>query len=473
MAKISAELSEEVSNIDLPVKGFIPDWLNGTLIRNGPVTISIDGKTNEHWFDGLAMLHRFHLNEGRAIYTNRFLRSEAYDAVFDKKTLAYLGFAVDPCRSLFSHLFSLFIPVDSQAIHNANVNVAKIANQYVALTEVPLPVTFDEQTLKTLGVLDFRDELPKTFSWMSAHPHTNSSNGNSLNYTVIYGRNSKYEIYEVSPDTAVRRVFATVPVEKPSYMHSFSITDNYIILTQYPLVVTPLKLLLGWKPFIKNYQWIPEMGTKFTVIDRKEGVVVKEYATRPFFSFHHVNAFEENGQIYLDIVTYQDASIITHGLFDINSGKMQKGDNYQTQLERFCLGEELSSEVIYNQSIELPRINEAYDGKKHRYIYAMGFSNSMKERSELLYSTHLCKIDTKTKQAMSWSKPGCAPGEPVFIASPNPQREDDGVIVSVVLDRKNKNSFLLVLDAFNFTEIGTAEAPHAIPPGLHGQFFKI
>ena len=50
--------------------------------------------------------------------------------------------------------------------------------------------------------------------------------------------------------------------------------------------------------------------------------------------------------------------------------------------------------------------------------------------------------------------------------------EDDGVILSVVLDSTTEKSFLLVLDAETFEEVARAEAPHPIPFGFHGQYFR-
>ena len=46
------------------------------------------------------------------------------------------------------------------------------------------------------------------------------------------------------------------------------------------------------------------------------------------------------------------------------------------------------------------------------------------------------------------------------------------MILSVVLDANAGRSFLLVLDAGSFEELARAEAPHHIPFGFHGQFFR-
>ena len=44
------------------------------------------------------------------------------------------------------------------------------------------------------------------------------------------------------------------------------------------------------------------------------------------------------------------------------------------------------------------------------------------------------------------------------------------MLLSVVLDGRKGNSFLLVLDARSLDELGRAEVPHHIPFGFHGAF---
>ena len=60
----------------------------------------------------------------------------------------------------------------------------------------------------------------------------------------------------------------------------------------------------------------------------------------------------------------------------------------------------------------------------------------------------------------------------MFVAAPGAQREDDGVLLSVVLDAGEGSSFLLVLDAGTLSEIARATVPHHIPFGFHGQFAR-
>jgi len=437
---VTTDLDEESTECTLVTEGEVPTWLSGTLIRNGPVNVSVNGVGNAHWFDGLAMLHAFAFENGKISYSNKFLRTDAYETVFKTGSIAYDGFAADPCRSLFKKYFTWYVPSPKTHINNANVNVAKLADQYVALTETPLPVCFDLKTLDTLGVLGYEDQLPKEKCWESAHPH------GEINYLIQYGPTSYYTLYRIKNDT--REIIANIPVQEPAYMHSFALTENYVIFTTFPFVVNPLDLLTSGEPFIKNFRWKPERGTEFIVVSRQSGEVVERHTTKPFFAFHHANAFEKDGEIFIDVITYDDPAIITNITED-----------YPVRLERFTLSNGIVTwETLLDKPVEFPRINEAYDGKPYRYVY-------LADPGQALY-----KVDTKTKEVWQWAQEGCSVGEPVFVAAPHADKEDEGVVLVVIC--ANQSSFLLVLDGKTFQEVGRAQVTHPIPAGLHGQYFQ-
>ena len=84
----------------------------------------------------------------------------------------------------------------------------------------------------------------------------------------------------------------------------------------------------------------------------------------------------------------------------------------------------------------------------------------------------IVKADVIERRSTTWSEEGCFPGEPVFVAAPEAGGEDEGVLLSVVLDGRTGNSFLLVLDAGSLDELARAEVPHHVPFGFHGQFAR-
>jgi carotenoid cleavage dioxygenase-like enzyme len=277
--------------------------------------------------------------------------------------------------------------------------------------------------------------------------------------------------------SAHRKIIAQVPVQNPSYMHSFAVTENYVIFTEFPFVVKPMNLLLTRQAFIKNFHWEPERGTCVTVVERKTGRVVGNYQTRPFFAFHHANAFEANGDIYLDMVVYDDAQIIAGvaNFFRQNEKSqtyLAEEMSFPSRLERFVLSmksRKLTSYTLLTSSVEFPRINEAFDGKSYSYLYLIDARGPVaKNETRPVY-----KINTQTQTVLQWAEKGCYPGEPVFVAAPQAKEEDEGVVLASVLDLTRQSSFLLILDAKTFREIGRATVTHAIPPGLHGQYFNL
>jgi beta,beta-carotene 9',10'-dioxygenase len=99
----------------------------------------------------------------------------------------------------------------------------------------------------------------------------------------------------------------------------------------------------------------------------------------------------------------------------------------------------------------------------HRYVWATGQLGG--------FFDSLVKHDLNTSKVLTWNENDTSPGEPVFVPTPGDEAEDDGVLLSVVLDGKGKRSFLLVLDAATLRESARAYAPHVIPFGFHGNYF--
>jgi carotenoid cleavage dioxygenase-like enzyme len=144
-----ADLDQEVVVDCLPVTGRMPAWLSGALLRTGPAKFDLERQTVNHWFDGLAMLHRFGFANGKVSYRNRFLQSNPYREARAGGALVRGEFATDPCRTLFQRAAAVFEPM--KLTDNCNVNVNPIGGEVVAFTETTLPVCFDADTLETLG----------------------------------------------------------------------------------------------------------------------------------------------------------------------------------------------------------------------------------------------------------------------------------------------------------------------------------
>src|SRR5689334_6157943 len=85
----SLEPADQLTIDALPVAGELPQWLAGSLLRTGPAKWEVGEQRMRHWFDGLAMLHRFTFADGRVSYASRFLESRSYRAARERGAIAY------------------------------------------------------------------------------------------------------------------------------------------------------------------------------------------------------------------------------------------------------------------------------------------------------------------------------------------------------------------------------------------------
>ncbi len=446
--KLRLEADKEYTNRVLFLSGNLPSWLSGSLVKNCTVAIYEEGKEKTaHMFDGVAMLHSFHIEEGKVSYSSRYLQSEGYAKVIQSNTEFYAGKNLEKTKN----------------IQDAAVNVFKYNKDYVALTETPLPVRFDLKSLETLGNFEFQDELPKKDTFESAHPHYFEDSREIFNFLIEYGRTTHYVVYKMAENSHTREVIARIPVKNPSYMHSFAMTENYIVLVEYPLVVNPLRLLLAtidsFSSYIANFKWLPEQGTRFLVVDKKSAKLVSEIKTQAFFSFHHANAYECGEEIVIDLTANNYARqghVLPHA----------EGSQETIQgLQRFRinLGEQkIHHENVLEKFLEFPKIPDHLNGKRYRYLYMVNLD---------LKDSSLVKYDWERREEISWKAPNAKIIEPIFVPAPHAKSEDDGVLLTVVCEESANLSYLLVLDAQSLQEMARAFLPEPLATSFHGQFF--
>ncbi|MGB3634728.1 MAG: carotenoid oxygenase family protein [Rubrobacteraceae bacterium] len=462
-------LNDEIEVDNLPVEGNIPQWLSGTLVRNGPGRWDLeDGKDMRHWFDGLAMPHRFSFVNGKVSYANRFLESPQYRSIRETGQIAYGEFATTPDTSFFERLRGLFSSPEFGS--NASVNVYKaFEDRFVALTETPPPVEFDPETLDTLGVLGFEGDLQVVGS--SPHPHTDPQTGDFLNHATSFSARSSYKIFRVRPGSRRREVISEIPAWRPSYMHSFGQTLRHIILAEYPLTVNPLDMLLYGKSYAETLKWQPENPTRFHVIEKDTGRVLFVRETEPFFCFHQVNAFERGGEIFFDLLAYPDDQIIHNLYLDVlRDPSIDISGAIAGELRRYRLdplsGGTADYEVLSDERTEFPRIDyKRAAGRPYTFAYGAGLSDGGD------WIDRIVKMNVENGTSSVWQEDNRYPSEPIFVPSPDAEREDEGVVLSVVLDAAEQSSFLLVLDARSFEEVARARVPHLMPFGFHGEYF--
>lgn len=458
-----ASLTEEVSIKRLPVEGRIPRWLSGIYVRNGAADFEVGRHMFNHLADGLAMLHGFSLRRGAVSYANRFLRSSQFESARREEQIAYTELATEPpARDLAT---SLPKPYQLGPVPNANLTVKRIGSKAVALTEYPPPVVFDPKSLKTLGVdKSFGGELHLTTS----HPQLDPRTRELVDYQVQVLPTSAYIVRTFR--RGAWRKLAEVPVDQIAYLHSFALTERYAVIVEGPFMLYPTDLLVADKPILEKYRWDPGRGTRFLVIDRARGRHVATLQGDPFFAFHVINAHDDASRITIDLAAYEDSTIFDAMYLPRLRGQTSRPFGFDLDTRRCTL--DLSAKKVRMQKIgpglELPRIDYSrLHTRPYRYLYGV----SVRDKRTSGWFDQIGKLDTTSGRVKIWHEPGCYPGEALFVPTPGGTREDGGVLLSVVLDGRTRNSFLLVLDARTMNEIGRAVVPHHIPFGFHGELF--
>ena len=451
--------ANEIENEAASIEGRLPGWLSGTLLRTGPALFEVDGRPLNHAFDGMAMLHRFSISNSKVSYGCRFLRSKAYQAATNGR-LAYREFATDPCRALYREVAASYTP--ATLTDNGTISVQPFGGELIAMNETPMPLIFNPQTLETLGVAY---EPPGYHC--TAHPHQDLGAGELIGFAIAMGREPAYRIYG-QQGREHQRLLAEIEVDQPAYMHTFGMAEHHFVLMEAPLVTDPVDAVEADRPFIENYRWEPERGFRLVVVDRSDGRMVGRHTTDACFCFHQINVYQEGDELVLDLCVFDDARIIEAFYLErLRSGEPPRvlplPWRYRIPLD----DGEVSRELIAPQALELPRINYCLNGRRYRYAYGVGIAGSENPSGWL---DQIVKLDVDGGEHLFWHEAGVFPGEPVFVARPGAQAEDDGVLLSVTLDPSTATSFLLVLDARDLSELARARVSQHIPWHFHGHF---
>src|SRR5882724_5824125 len=245
----------------LKVTGELPRELNGTLYRNGPnPQFEAPGA---HWFVGDGMLHAFHLEDGRASYRNRWIRTPKWQAEHDAGRALYGGFG----RKLPDAPASA--PADGGV---ANTNIIFHAGRLLALEEGHLPTEIEPGTLNRLGYCDYKGAISGPFT---AHPKIDPLTGEM----VFFGYNA------AGPLTPAL---------------SFGAVNASGVVTRFERFEAP-------------YAWEPEKGAYVGVMKRSgTSKDIIWFRAESCYVFHVMNAWEDGNRIVADVMQFEEAPLFNH-----------------------------------------------------------------------------------------------------------------------------------------------------------------
>ncbi|KAJ8084349.1 hypothetical protein PM082_003118 [Marasmius tenuissimus] len=513
---------EQREPVDLAIKGTIPPWLNGVLYRTGPGTYQIPSSkdsskhiTVQHWFDGLSMNHRFEIHSGgqRVSYRSRKSADDYEQSAAEKGVLPGVTFAQrqDICQTIFKKFFTVFQqPAATSTPSSANVGVTlspdmpgwkkvidglpagTLSHEHtgpkylVAKTDANLLQLLDPVSLEPLSISTYAKVDPRLDGELSAaHSCRDHEADEFYNYTCKLGPSSTYKVFKIKGSSGEVDILAEIKDAPPSYIHSLAMTSKYIILIVWQAHITGHGLPILYHKNIAQAiekKWNPSLDSIFYVIDRKKGGIVARYKTPPFFCFHQLNAYDDPNKddIIIDMSVYEDHAVIERLYLDKLRSLDADTPMLMGRARRFRLASVTSGPKFarptkieftlqQDESIELPTINPGHYQRPYRYAYGI---NKLDPRSHHTFADRIIKVDMDTPEGghIAWQVPGYTPSEPIFVPRPGAQDEDDGVVLSVVLDGEKARSMLIILNAKDMKELARAEMETVYPIGFHGVF---
>ncbi|KAF9355143.1 hypothetical protein BGX26_006910 [Mortierella sp. AD094] len=466
----------------LKVSGTIPPCLEGSLYRSGPGYEIQKG--------------------GRATYRSRNTCNDVHERFKKAEEVYGVTFSQrDPCKTIFKKFFSAFktAAFGTAAVTGTNINVPVIPipnfpvpkkrkikekkksdaninpnmHNLVITNDVGILQEVDPQTMEPLDLFtygEFSEKLMKN-SLATAHPCTDPETGDHYTILLTFGSVATYKIVHIkqSADGTAHEpeILAEIKSPRPTYLHSFLMTKRYVVMAHWNCDFAASGLSVLW--YDNAYDCFkttdPNAKAAFYVIDRQKGghdhTVIADFLLESLRD-------EENGR------PTQQAAFRRYRLKNVTEEieAFKASGQDQPTPSPATIDFELDRSAC---NFELPSINPSNYIVKYRYAYGINRSGMTKS---LIYD-RIIKVDLEKVEkgdqencASFWMENQCTPSEPVFVARPGATEEEDGVLLSIVLDGGRHTGFLLVLDARTLEELARAEMPEGrvAPHNFHGVY---
>lgn len=438
---------------DLVVEGELPADLQGVYFRNGPDPLYPPRKGDEyHWFHGDGMIQRFEFADSRVAWKNRWVRTEKYalERAAGESLFGVLGnpITADPA-------------VAGEHYNTANTHIVWHGNRLLALMEGTIAVELRPDSLETVGNFDFDGRIDGP---ITAHPKFDHASGEM----IFFGNQARGPFSEFLRLNIADRdgnLVANEMIEAPfpSFAHDFFVTEHYVVFPVYPLVFNLERAASGGVPMA----WEPERGAHFGVMPRNGTAAdVRWYDMEARWSFHMVNAWEQGGQIVVDVC----ASDATHFAPQLD-GSMAAGDT-APRLRRWTIDPSGDSAGVQetmldgDRSGEFPRTDDRYMTRQHRHAYLAGSGDDTQAFTRILH------YDTALDSCRVWGDGSYLVGEPVLAPRSGDAGEGDGYLLNLAYNKGSGLSELLVFDASDIEPgpVARAMLPLRIPMGFHGSW---
>jgi carotenoid cleavage dioxygenase-like enzyme len=446
-------ISMESDACFLPVRGELPRELNGALYRNGP-NPQFDSP-GAHWFLGDGMLHAFTIENGKASYRNRWIRTPKWLAEHDAGRALFNAWGGPKSDAANS-------PIKDGGV--ANTNVVWHGGKLLALEEAHLPTEIDPRSLATRGSCDFDRAIKGPFT---AHPKIDPKTGEM----IFFGYNAKGSFTNamsfgaIGSDGIVKR-FDYFDTPYASMAHDFIVTENYVLFPILPLTGSMERARSGMPP----YAWEPDKGAYVGVLRRGAPVSdLRWFRGEACYVFHVMNAWEEGDRIRADVMQFEEPPLFPHP-----DGRPTDKEKARAKLCRWTFDLSANSDTFQRDYLddlkgEFPRIDDRKGGLFNRHGW---YACAGADGEALGFFNGIAHVETGRARRAYFLPKGDATSEPVFVPRHSEAMEGDGWLLAVIWRGAENRSDLAI---FNATEIeggpiAHVELSHRVPFGFHGNW---
>ncbi|KAI9033642.1 carotenoid oxygenase [Phycomyces nitens] len=536
----------------LAVKGNIPEWFNGIMYRVGPGKYNLEKEDGsilaiKHAFDGMPYLHRFEISStSQTVNYNSRNLAESYEAsvVRDKGMGKIFYGHVPVMNSIWQRIYNITLRITTALYNSLFIDSLPASGQAIGVTVSPnFPIPPACAKADRDKGRDGRVLVTKTDANMLQQVHPDTLEPERLfNYTSIDSRikgdasaahhqydpvtketinfvmnifPAQFQVFSSTPEgkitilaTITHRMDGTGQHIRPSYIHSFGMTKDYIILPEQPLAYSNIGLdLMKSGTVITGMKWDDTIDTYIHIISRHGKGHIATISVDPFLCFHFGNCWQsvdKDGLVVLnaDMCTYLDADI----MFQVNTlGDPVRQSNYMEhlkeqarrksqatkingisvpplKLESLCdlrrytitLGtSKISAEYRrITNNFDFPRFSQDFMMRESKYLYGCRFHPPTQTDGE---HTRLIKVDTETGKTIQYGGPGYCCSEPIFAPRPGSTEEDEGVLMSLVNRFDNEDPDMdscswVLLDAKTMEEVASCEIGQFAITTFHGSF---
>ena len=459
-------------------------------IRNGLGRFEIGSHHVMNALDAYAKLSKFTLDGSNqsASFSTRFVYSDSYTkslAAGDMVPYLMLGPASPPFN------LAQLLEMMSNGPDNMNVNVFNFGDdqtaEYVVMSDYWKVYEINPHNLTTVGPINApipgANRFQSMISLGTGHPLPEHGTTNHIAFVSLVSpvpdTKSVIKIIRIMSNKQ-REEIAEIEVDNISYMHSFGMTKNYVILFAQPLFIEPMQMIKTMNP-INGFKWVDNESTMIYIINLKTGFI-KTLKTENMFFLHAINAFEHGiTEINLDLCTYQNGDALrmmdipklqnstTRSWFKRPEIKRYNINIHTGIVEISTFNEQNSKQSIKIASaLDFPTINENYRYEAYCYVYGVVYAANTSDFLDM----SLVKKDLCTgEQDKLWHKHGSYFNEAWFVPKPGAVDEDDGVLLVDILDTTTKIASLVIFDAKTLKVTSSAALPVSNPFGTHGRFF--